>query len=220
MPGHTVFAQACTLTSSLVLLAGIGVLWRHSLQAYIDAFRWQSFFLVVAVVAVAVHTGERELALVAAILFGLKVVFIPRVLHRVRLRAAGEQEIRPYLGVPASVLVAGFVTLFSYAVTQPILALTDLPTRGGIPLALAVVFVGLLIVMTRRNALAQIVGYLVLENGIALLAVLATSGVPLIVEMGVFLDVLLGFLIMQVLVHQIYEEFESAEVDRLRRLRD
>ena len=94
-----------------------------------------------------------------------------------------------------------------------------MPTRGGIPLALATVFVGLLIIVSRRSALTQIVGFLVLENGIALLAILATFGVPLIVELGVFLDVLLGVLVMQVFVYRIRETFDTIDVDRLKELR-
>jgi hydrogenase-4 component E len=217
--GPVVFAQISTLGSSLVLLAGIAVLWRHSLQAYIDSFARQSLVLVLVTIAVAVYAGERELYLVALIVFALKVIFIPRVLHRVRRRVGADIEIRPYVTIPVGVALAGLLTLLAYAIAQPVVALTDLPTRSAIPLALAVVFVGLLIVASRRNALTQIVGFLVLENGIALLAVLATYGVPLVVELGVFLDVLLGFLVMQVFVYRIRETFATIDVDRLRRLR-
>ena len=118
-----------------------------------------------------------------------------------------------------SVLLAGILTLIAYAVAEPIVALSNLPTRGSMPLALAVVFVGLFIIASRRSALAQIVGFLVMENGIALLAVLATFGVPLIVELGVFLDLLLGFLVMQVFVYRIRETFSTIDVDQLRKLR-
>jgi len=81
------------------------------------------------------------------------------------------------------------------------------------------VFVGLLIIVSRKSALTQIIGFLVMENGIALLAILATFGVPLIVELGVFLDVLLGVLVMQVFVYRIRETFDTIDVDRLKHLR-
>ncbi len=213
------FAPLCTLTSSLVLLAGIAILWRHSLPAYIDSFARQSFFFVLVILAVAAATGIRELYLVAALVFVLKVVVIPRLLHRVRRAVGADLEIHPFVNIPVSLAVAGILTLAAYAVAEPVMALTDLPTRDGIPLALAVIFVGLFIVVSRRSALTQIVGFLVLENGIALLAVLATYGIPLIVELGVFLDVLLGFLVMLVFVHRIRETFETTDVDRLRKLR-
>ena len=213
------FSQLSTLISSLVLIMGIGVLWRHSLPAYIRAFALQSFFFVLCILAVAIYSRDWELYLVAAMIFALKVVFIPRVLHRVGSTVGGHLEIRPFINTPMSVLIAGILTLFAYAVSEPVVALSDLPTRGSIPVALAVVFVGLFIIVSRRSALTQIVGFLVMENGIALLAVLATFGVPLIVELGVFLDVLFGFLVMQVFVYRIRETFATIDVDQLRKLR-
>jgi len=213
------FAPLCTLTSSLVLLAGIAILWRHSLPAYIDSFARQSFFFVLVILAVAAATGTRELYLVAALVFLLKVIAIPRLLHRLRRTVGADLEIHPYVNIPFSLAIAGALALAAYVVAAPVMALTELPTRASIPLALAVIFVGLFIVVSRRSALTQIVGFLVMENGIALLAVLATYGIPLIVELGVFLDVLLGFLVMLVFVHRIRETFETTDVDRLRKLR-
>ena len=209
----------CTLSSSLVLLTGIAILWRHSLPAYIDSFARQSFFFVLVILAVAAATGARELYLVAAMVFVLKVWLIPRLLHRVRRMVGADLEIHPFLNIPVSLAMAGGLTIVAYVVAEPIMALSDLPTRAGIPVALAVICVGLFIVVSRRSALTQIVGFLVMENGIALLAVLATYGIPLIVELGVFLDVLLGLLVMLVFVHRIRETFETTDVDRLRKLR-
>jgi len=219
MIGPALFARLTTLASSLVLLSGIAILWRHSLQAYIRSFARQSFFIVLAIVVVALHDGDAPLYLVAAMVFALKVVFIPRVLRRVQRHVGADREVRPYVNTPVSLAIAGALTLVAYAVAEPVVALSPAPTRGGIPLALAVVFVGLFILVSRKSALTQIVGFLVLENGVALLAVLATSGVPLIVELGVFLDVLLGFLVMQVFVYRIRETFDTINVDRLRDLR-
>jgi hydrogenase-4 component E len=216
-PAH--FALLCALTSSLVLLAGIAILWRHSIPAYIDSFARQSFLLALATLVVAVGSGARELYLVAALVFLVKVVAIPRLLHRVLGAVKADLEVHPYVNVPFSLALAGLLTMAAYAVADPVMALSDHPTRSGIPLALAVVFVGFLIVVSRRSALTQIVGFLVMENGIALLAVLAAYGIPLIVELGVFLDVLLGFLVMLVFVHRIRETFETTDVDQLRKLR-
>ena len=213
------FSQLSTLTSSLVLILGIGILWRSSLPAYIDSFAIQSFCFVLCILTVGAYSGDPEVYLVAIPVCALKVFYIPRLLHRARRHVGADVEVRPFVNTPMSILLAGILTLVAYAVAEPVVALSDLPTRDAIPLALAVVFVGLFIIVSRRSALAQIVGFLVLENGIALLAVLATFGVPLIVELGVFLDVLLGFLVMQVFVYRIRETFATIDVDQLRRLR-
>ena len=116
-------------------------------------------------------------------------------------------------------ILAGLLVLLAYAITRPLVTISTLPTRGGLPLAMGLIFVGLFVVITRKKALTQIVGFLVLENGIALLAVLGTYGIPLIIELGVFLDVLMGFLVMQVFVYQIQDTFESIDVDQLSDLR-
>src|SRR6266545_4531228 len=151
-----VFAQLCALASSLVLVMGIAILWRHSLQAYIDSFARQSLFFVLAILAVAVHARAAELYLVAAMVFALKVIFIPRVLHRARRYVGADVEIHPFINTPMSVLLAGILTLVAYAVAEPIVVFTELSTRGSILLALAVVFVGLFIIVSRRSALTQI----------------------------------------------------------------
>jgi hydrogenase-4 component E len=85
---------------------------------------------------------------------------------------------------------------------------------------MGLVFVSLFVIISRKKALTQVVGFLMLENGIALLAVLGTHGIPIIVEIGVFLDVALGFIVMQVFVYQIHETFESIDVEQLNKLRE
>jgi hydrogenase-4 component E len=202
-----------------MLIMGIAVLWRRSLSAYIESFAMQSFFFVLCILTVAVYSRDWELYLMAVLVCVLKVVFIPHVLHRARSYVAADVEIKPFINTPMSVLLAGILTLFAYSVSEPLVALSDLPTRSGLPLALALVFVGLLIVVSRRSALSQIVGFLVMDNGIALIAMLATFSVPLIVELGVFLDVLLGVLVMEIFMYRIRDTFDTIDVDQLQNLK-
>ncbi len=136
-----------------------------------------------------------------------------------RWRIGVDTEVAPYVNVTTSLILAGLLVLLAYALTRPLVLVSTLPTRGGLPLAMGLIFVGLFVIITRRKALTQIVGFLVMENGIALLAVLGTYGMPLIVELGVFLDVLMGFLVMQVFVYHIQDTFDSIDVDQLNQLR-
>jgi hydrogenase-4 component E len=144
---------------------------------------------------------------------------IPRLLRRMEVRFAAEREVAPYVNTETSLLISALLVLFAYAITRPIVALSTLPTRAGMPLAMGLVFVSLFVVISRKKAITQVIGFLMLENGLALLAVLGTFGIPLIVELGVFLDVLLGFLVMQIFIYQIHETFESIDVEQLNRLR-
>lgn len=216
---HNLLSSLTGLGASAVLLFGIALLWRRSLQAYVNAFRWQSAVLSAIFVTVGYFEQDKELYVAAVIFFALKVLIIPRYLLRLYQKVGGEPESRPYVNNAASLVISGLLVLFAYLITRPLVSVSNLPTRGGIPLAVALIFVGLFVVVTRRKALSQIVGLLVLENGIAMLAVLGTYGIPLVVELGVFLDVLIGFLAMQVFVYHIHGTFESIDVEELNKLK-
>jgi len=215
----TLFGQLTVLGSSLALLTGLILLWRRGVPAYINAFAWQSVVLAALVGVVAWFGGQPELYGIAVLLLALKGLGMPSLLRRMERRFRGERELAPYVNTATSLVVAGLLVLLAYAVTRPVVAVTQLPTRGGIPLAMALVFVSLFVLVSRKKALTQVVGFLMLENGIALLAVLGTYGVPLLVELGAFLDALLGLIVMQIFVYRIHETFESLDVERLSRLR-
>ena len=220
MNGHdTLFAQLATLSASVALLFGIALLWRRSLGAYITAFRWQSLVLSVAFALIGYFGHDHELYIIAVVLLALKVFIIPWYLNRLQTRVGAEREAQPYVNIATSLIVAGLLVMLAYAITRPLVMVSKLPTRGAIPLAVGLIFVGLFVIVSRRKALTQIVGFLVLENGIALLAALCTYGIPLIVELGVFLDVLMGFLVMQIIVYQIRDTFESIDVEQLSQLK-
>jgi hydrogenase-4 component E len=215
----SLFAQLVVLESSAVLIFGLVLLWRRGVPAYVNAFTWQSLMVALVAATVAWFGGQGELYVVAALLVLLKGVAIPRLLARMERRFASERELAPYVNTATSMVVAGLLVLFAYAVMRPVVAASELPTRSAMPLAMGLVLVSLFVVVSRKKALTQVIGFLALENGIALLALLGAYGVPLIVELGVFLDALMGFLVMQIFVYRIHETFETIDVDQLDRLR-
>jgi hydrogenase-4 component E len=118
-------------------------------------------------------------------------------------RFPGQQELQPLVNTEASLLISGFLAIAAYEVARPLTAVVSLPTRGGLPVALALILISVFVIVNRRKPITQIVAFLMLENGIALLALLGAYGVPLIVELGVFLDLLLGVLVMQAILYRI-----------------
>jgi hydrogenase-4 component E len=216
---NNLFSQLSTLGSSLILLFGITLLWRKSLSAFTDAFKWQSAALTAMFVLIGYFGHDPELYIVAVFLFVLKVLILPRYLEQMEKRFGDHREVQPYVNTVTSLILSGLLVLLAYVVTRPLVLVSELPTRGGLPLAMGLIFVGLFVVITRKKALTQIVGFLVMENGIALLAVLGTYGIPLIVELGVFLDVLMGFLVMQVFVYHIHSTFDNIDVDQMNKLK-
>lgn len=215
----TIFAQLSVLGASLVLIFGLALLWRRRSAAHISALAAQSVALAATAAVVAHFSGHRQLYAVAGMIFVLKGAAIPLLLRRMDRRFGAERELEPYVNTASSLVVGGLLVLLAYMVARPLMSVSQLPTRAGMPLALGLIFVSLFVIISRKKALTQVVGFLVLENGIALLALLGTYGIPFIVEVGVFLDALMGFLVMQIFVYQIHETFASIDVRQLKGLR-
>ena len=214
-----VFPQLVMLGSSGMLLTALIVLWRKGVPAYITAYRWQAWLLAGITATVAHYGGDRQLYWVAAALLALKGVAIPALLRTMQRRFGVEREATPYVNTAISLLVASVLVIFAFLLARPWMAVTHLPTRQGLPLAMGLLFVSLFIIVSRKKAITQVIGFLMLENSIALLAAVGTYGVPLLVELGVFLDALMGFLVMQIFVYHIHATFNSIDVEELTRLR-
>lgn len=186
--------------ASAMLLMALVVMWRRHVPAYVTAFRTQSVVLAFVGAVVAWLGDVPELFVVAALILGLKGWIVPRILAGMDARRPGDRGLQPLVNTEMSLLISGGLAVAAYEISRPLAEVVSLPTRGGLPIALALILVSLFIVVSRRQVIAQIVGFLMLENGVALLALLGAYGVPLVVELGVFLDVLLGVLVMQALV--------------------
>ena len=213
----TLLSQLSGLLSFAVLVVSFLIVWRQSLPARIGLFAAQSALLAALAAVVGVLGRRPGLALVALAVLGIKVWAIPRVLRRVAPALP-----RPTAGrvSPAGpLLAAGALVVVAYAVMLPVTRETPLPTAGGIPLALATGLIGLLLCVLAVRALTQVLGFLVFENGIFMLALLATYGLPTIVEVGVFLDVLVAVLVLAGVVREIGAAFPSTNVTDLRDLR-
>jgi hydrogenase-4 component E len=214
-----VFSQLVMLCSSGMLLTALIVLWRKGVPAYITAYRWQAWMLAGVTAVVGYFGGDHQLYWVVGPLLLLKGIAIPALLAAMQRRFGALPELNPFVNTETSLLVASALVLFAYVLARPWMAVTELPTRDALPLAMALLFVSLFIIVSRKKAITQVIGFLMLENAIALLAVVGTYGVPLLVEFGVFLDALMGFLVMQIFVYQIHETFDTIDVEQLTRLR-
>ena len=213
------FSQLVMLSAGGMLVAALIPLWRKGVPAYISAFRWQSWLLALLTALVGYFGRDPQLYAVAILIVALKGIAMPALLRTMDRRFGHQRELRPYVNPETALMVAGLLVLFAYVLARPWMEVTTLPTRGGLPLAMALLFISLLIIVNRKKAITQVIGFLMLENAIALLAVVGTYGVPLLVELGVFLDALMGFLVMQIFVYQIHETFETIDVDQLTRLK-
>jgi hydrogenase-4 component E len=209
------------LAAGLFLLPAIGVLWRHQLASMIRLFGLQGAALAAIVAILGLHQHSLELILVAAGLGLLRAVVLPTLARRALGSSPAEaRETRPVVNTATSLLAAAALTLLAYAVTRPLVALAPSPATAILPASVAVVLIGFFTLVTRRRALSQVVGFLLLDNGITATAFLATAGVPLIVELGVSFDLLLVVLVLQVLTTRLRTAFGSSDLDELRELHD
>jgi hydrogenase-4 component E len=213
------FGRVANLLSFFFLATSFLLIIRNSLAGQVRMFAIQSGILAALAAVVAFFSGSRELFGVALVFASVKVFVIPNVLNRTVTKIGMQRAVAPYLGVSATLGVCAALVVIAFYVMAPITSIKRLPTTDGIPLAFAGVLIGFFTTVNRRRALTQILGFLMLENGIFMIALLATYGVPPIVEVGVFLDVLVAVLILEVFVYRIKENLDSIDVKQLGALR-
>ena len=213
------FAKITNLLSFLFLTMSFLLIVRGSLAGQVRMFAAQSMVLAALAAVVAYFTGRKELLGVAVVFVIVKVIVIPSVLNRAVGKLGIQRAVAPYLSTSVTLGVCALLVVFAFYIMAPVTATNRLPTADGIPLAFAGVLIGFFTTVNRRRALTQLLGFLMLENSIFLLALLASYGVPLIVELGGFLDVLVAVLILEIFIYRIKENFDSIDVKHLESLR-
>jgi len=217
---HTTFVQLLDLTVGVVLVASFVVLWLRRLVAVTRVVAVQGMALAAVAAVIGIDEHDVELILVAILVGALRGVVLPGLIRRA-VRAGDEQrEVESLINIPASLLAAAMLTLVAFTATRQVVALVDSAPVRALPMGVAVALNGILLVVSRRKAVLQIIGVLILDNGIALVMFLGTSGVPLVVELGIASDVLLAMFILQVLTNRIRTEFGDTDLDQLRELHD
>jgi hydrogenase-4 component E len=217
---NAMYAQLLDLACGVFLLCAVLTLWRRQLTAIIALFAAQGFALGVAVALRGIHQHDAEVVAVAVGIAALRAVLLPYLIRRALSRTGETRETNPLVNVTASLLAAALLTLLAYAVSTPITELVPSPSTRALPAALAVVLIGFFVLITRTRAVSQVVGFLLLDNGITLIAFLTTTGVGFVVELGVSLDVLFAVLVLQVLASRMQAVFGTTDLDELRELKD
>jgi hydrogenase-4 component E len=212
-------SQLITLMAALMLVVQLLMVVQRMLLTNIRLFAVQSLFLagIAAVVAYAHHASH--VYVVAVLTIVGKVLFLPWLLNRLVLRIQITQEIEPLLNAPTSMLVCGGLTLLGYIVARPFTSLERLG-NNTLAVAIALLLTGLFLMINRRKAITQVLALLTIENGVTLAAAALTSyGMPLVVELGIFFDVLVAVMVLGILVYRIRESFASMDTSKLNQLR-
>jgi hydrogenase-4 component E len=214
------YTQLLDIACGAFLLMAVLVLWYRELAAIVRVFALQGAALAAIAVLLGLHERRWDVVGVAVGVGLLRAGVLPYLMRRALAGGGEAGETEPLVNVAASLLTAAGLTLLAYAVSRPLVALAPSPATRAVPVGLAVVLIGFFALVTRRRAIAQVVGFLLLDNGITAVAFLVASGVPLIVELGVSFDLLLAVLVLQILTGRMRAAFGDTGIDELRELHD
>ena len=213
--------QLLNACAALLLLLSFAMLAQRRIVSLVNLLAIQGAVLAATTLLVAWRTGEGHLYFSAILTIALKVVFLPWLLHRLIRRLQVYWDTEPLLNISGTMLVGlVIVVVFAFGLAQPITQLANTAMRDAIGIAIAVVLLAFLMMITRRKAMSQVIGFLSMENGLFFGAMSATYGMPMIVEFGVALDVLVAMLVLGVFFFQIREQFDSLDLHHLESLKE
>jgi len=212
--------QIVNLLAALLLLIGFAMLAQRRILTLIHLFAWQGAALAASTLIVAYSTGQTHLYFSAALTVTLKVILIPWVLHRLIDRLNVRWDVETLINIPTIMLIGIVLVILAFNLALPVAQFSSSIARGSLGIALACVLLSFLMMITRAKAVPQVIGFLAMENGLFFAATSATYGMPMVVELGIALDVLIGVLILGVFMFQIREQFDSLDIRHLERLKE
>ena len=212
--------QLLNFLAALLLLIAFAMLSQRRILSLIYLFAWQGFVLALSTTVVAYSTGLHHLYYSAFLTLMLKALLLPWILHRLIIRLNIKWDVETLINIPTTMLVGIGLVIFAFNLAAPISQLAGTITRGALGIAMASVLLSFLMMITRRKAVAQVVGFLAMENGLFFAATSATYGMPLVVELGIALDVLVGTFIFGIFFFQIRETFDSLDIKHLEKLKE
>ena len=218
--GITLLAELVNVLAAFLLLLAFAMLSQRRVLTLIKLLAWQGAALAASTGIVAWSTGQTHLYYSALITVLLKVILIPWVLHRLIDRLFVRWDIETLINIPTTMLIGIGLVIFAFALATPISQMATTLTRSTLGIALASVLLSFLMMIVRQKAVPQVIGSLAMENGLFFAATSATYGMPLVVELGVALDVLVGTFIFGIFFFHIRERFDSLDIRHMEKLKE
>ena len=218
--GIPILAQLVNVLAAFLLLLSFAMLSQRRVLTLIKLLAWQGAALAVSTAIVAWSTGQTHLYYSALLTVLLKVILIPWVLHRLIDRLFVRWDVETLINIPTTMLIGIGLVIFAFALATPISQMATTLTRSTLGIALASVLLSFLMMIVRQKAVPQVIGFLSMENGLFFAATSATYGMPLVVELGVALDVLVGTFIFGIFFFHIRERFDSLDIRHMEKLKE
>jgi len=204
--------QVINLCAAVMLLLAFAMLAQRRVLSLINLFMLQGLVLFVSTLVVALTTHQNELLMSAGLTLILKVIALPYILHRLIRRLSVKWDVDTLFNIPTIMLIGIALVVIAFNVAQPISQLSGTITRSTIGIALACVLLAFLMMITRSKAVPQVIAFLAMENGLFFAATSATYGMPMVVELGIALDVMVAMVIFGVFFFQIRQQFDSLDI--------
>jgi len=213
-------AQVNSVMAALILLTAFGLLVQRRILGLIHLFAWQGLFLCISTAIVGYITGMHHLFISSLMTLSFKVILLPYILYVLVRKLNIRKESEALVNIPRTMMIGIALVIFSYHLTAPVTQLSTMVTKSTLAVALATVMLGLLMMVTRRHAVTQIIGFLAMENGLFFAATSATYGMPMVVELGVALDLLIAAFIFGIFFFHINTTFDSLDVEQMAKLKE
>jgi len=214
------YAQLINLFAALMLLLAFAMLTQRRILSLINLFAAQGFVLVLSTLVVAYSTHQGHLYYSALLTLLLKVLLLPWIMHRLIRALNVRWDVETLINIPATMLVGIVLVVFAFNLAAPISQFAGTITKSTLGIATACILLAFLMMITRRKAVSQVIGFLAMENGLFFAATSATYGMPMVVELGIALDVLVATFIFGVFFFHIRETFESLDIHHLEKLKE
>ena len=213
-------SQLINLCAAILLLLGFAMLAQRRVLSLINLFMMQGLVLFLSTLIVAITTYQPHLLWSAALTLLLKVLLLPWILHRLIRKLEVKWDVETIINIPTIMLIGIVLVVIAFNVAQPISQLSGMITRSTIGIALACVLLSFLMMITRSKAVPQVVAFLAMENGLFFAATSATYGMPMVVELGIALDIMVGMVILGVFFFQIRQQFDSLDIRHMERAKE
>jgi hydrogenase-4 component E len=214
------YLQVVNLLAALLLLISFAMLSQRRVVGLVTLFAWQGAALACSTAIVAWATDQHHLYYSAAITLVLKVIIMPWIFYALIRRLDINREVEPMINIPTTMLIGIVLVIFAFNLALPIAELSGTVTRSTLGIAMATVLLSFLMMITRTKAIPQVIGFLAMENGLFFAATSATYGMPLVVELGVALDVLVAVFVLGIFFFQIRETFHSMDLKHMEKLKE
>lgn len=211
--------QLINLCAAVMLLLGFAMLAQRRILSLINLFMLQGMALFASTVIVAYTTNQSHLYWSAGLTLTLKVVALPWILHRLIRKLSVKWDVETLINIPTTMLAGIALVVVAFNVAQPISQLSGTIMRATIGIALACILLSFLMLITRSKAVPQVIAFLSMENGLFFAATSATYGMPMVVELGIALDVMVGMVIFGVFFFQIRQQFDSLDIRHMERIK-